>query len=85
MTTIGPESFYFGGEPFAVLLAALLFDAVVGGLPGLRETLALPETGLGKIVTWLDGRLNRSHRSAANRAMRGAAVVTITAAAAFAA
>lgn len=85
MTTLGPESFYFGGEPFAVLLAALLFDAVLAGLPGLRETLALPEIGLGKIVTWLDGRLNRSHRSAPNRAMRGAAVVTITAAAAFAA
>ncbi len=84
MTTLGPESFYGGGEPFAVLLAALIIDAVLAGLPGLREALAAPEAALGTIVAWLDSRLNRARRSATSRAVRGAVVVAIAATAAFA-
>ncbi len=85
MTTLGPENFYGGGVPLAVLLAALLLDAVFAGLPGLRGVFAAPEAALGAIVSWLDGRLNRDRRSAANRVVRGAVAVLVVAAAAFAA
>jgi adenosylcobinamide-phosphate synthase len=83
MATIGPESFYGGGIPLGVLLAALLVDAVFAGIPGLRQVLAAPEAALGAIVSWLDGRLNRDRRTAASRAVRGAVSVVLVAALAF--
>lgn len=84
MTTFGPESFYGGGVPSGVLLAALLLDAVLAGLPGLRQAFAVPEAILGALVSWLDLRLNRDSRSTASRVARGTAVVLIIAALAFA-
>ena len=63
MTTLGPESFYGAAVPAGVLLAALLLDAVFGGIPGLRQAFALPETTLGAVVSWLLlKRLNRVDR-----------------------
>ena len=85
MTMLGPESFYGGGVPLGVLLAALLVDAVFAGIPGLRSLFAVPEAALGAIVSWCDGRLNRDRRSAASRMVRGTVAVLVVTAAAFAA
>ncbi len=83
MTTLGPDTFYGGGAPLTVVLAALLADAALAGLPGLRQALATPEALLGSMVSWLDRRLNRDRRSTASRTVRGMVVVTLATALAF--
>jgi adenosylcobinamide-phosphate synthase len=85
MTTIGPESFYGGAAPLAVLLAALLLDAVLAGIPGLRQAFRVPEAALGAMMSWFDRRLNRARRSVASRVVRGTVGVLIIATLAFAA
>lgn len=67
--------------PPLVLLAALLIDAIVGEFGPLFRVLPHPVAMIGAVTGWLDRRLNRERRAAATRAVRGAVVVLILAAA----
>jgi adenosylcobinamide-phosphate synthase len=60
-----------------LLLAALCLDAVVGGSPLLWRALPHPVRVIGGLVGWLDRKLNREHRSPADRRRRGALTVIV--------
>lgn len=62
-------------DALTIILLALLSDGVIGWLPGLRQIFGAPVAGMEALARWLDGRLNRSQRSAANRKFRGAIAV----------
>ena len=64
----------------AVLLAALLLDALVGDPRWLFRHLPHPVALIGGLVGWLDRRLNRPERTEASRAMRGLVVTLFVAA-----
>lgn len=63
-------------DPLFLWLLVLAADALFAGLPGIRRVLAAPLAGVGRLTMWLDRRLNRETRSAVNRMMRGAIVVS---------
>ena len=65
--------------PPIVLLAALLIDAIVGEFGPLFRVLPHPVALIGGLTGWLDRRLNREHRAASARAVRGAVVVLLLA------
>ena len=67
--------------PPLVLLAALLIDAIVGEFGPLFRVLPHPVAIIGALTAWLDRRLNRERRAAATRALRGAVVLVVLAAA----
>jgi adenosylcobinamide-phosphate synthase len=67
--------------PPLVLLAALLIDAIVGEFGPLFRVLPHPVAMIGAITDWLDRRLNRERRAAGARALRGAVVLVVLAAA----
>ncbi len=67
-------------DPVGIVLIALSCDAVLAGIPGFRLILGLPAEAVGGAVAWFDTRLNRPHRSATNRKLRGALVVLLIAA-----
>jgi len=67
--------------PPIVLLAALLIDAIVGEFGPLFRIVPHPVAMIGAVTGWLDRQLNRERRAAATRAVRGAFVVLIFAAA----
>ena len=75
---------YISGTGPTLLVLALAGDALLAGLPGFRHLFQAPTTILGQAVRWLDTRLNRPHRSAADRFIRGAIVVTVIVAGAVA-
>jgi adenosylcobinamide-phosphate synthase len=58
----------------ALLLGALLLDALVGDPRWLFRYVPHPVALIGGLVGWLDRRLNRPQRSAASRGMRGLVV-----------
>lgn len=60
-----------------VLIAGTLANAVLAGIPGLRQILAAPGAAVDGIASWLDRRLNRPGRSTANRAIRGGVVALL--------
>src|ERR1041384_6076500 len=73
-----------GFNPLLLLLAALAFDMVAGGLPGLPRFVPHPVQIRGRAVTWFDVRLNRERRSDQARLVRGAVTVAaLVGAAAF--
>lgn len=60
--------------PLILLLIALIADALIAGLPGLRRGLAAPMAGFRAIASWFDARLNRARRGAGALRIRGALV-----------
>jgi adenosylcobinamide-phosphate synthase len=58
----------------ALLLAALLLDALVGDPRWLFRYLPHPVALIGSLVGWFDRRLNRPQRTAASRTIRGLVV-----------
>jgi len=65
-----------GADSLFLWLLVLAVDALFAGLPGFRRVLAAPLAGVGRLTIWLDRRLNRETRSAVNRMMRGAIVIS---------
>ncbi len=63
-------------DPLFLWLLVLAADALFAGLPGIRRVLAAPLAGVGRLTIWFDRRLNRERRSAVNRMIRGAIVVS---------
>ncbi len=61
----------------ALLLLALLLDAVVGDMRPLFRVIPHPVAIVGGAVGFLDRRLNRHHRSDRARAVRGTVVVIL--------
>jgi len=59
--------------PLLLLLAALLIDAIVGDPQPLWRTIPHPVAIIGRLIGWLDSKLNREHRSPLDRRLRGAA------------
>jgi adenosylcobinamide-phosphate synthase len=59
---------------FVVVLVAV---SVLAWLPGIGRALAAPLDAVADVVGWFDRRLNRTDRSAANRAARGLLVLVI--------
>lgn len=66
-------------DPVGIVLIALLCDAVLAGIPGIRQVLALPALAVDGAARWFDTRLNRPQRGATSRKMRGALVVVLVA------
>jgi adenosylcobinamide-phosphate synthase len=67
--------FYAQGGPVApllLLLAALVIDAVIGDPPFLWRNVPHPVMIIGRAIGLLDAKLNRPHRSALDRRLRGA-------------
>jgi adenosylcobinamide-phosphate synthase len=57
-----------------ILLAALLLDALIGDPPALWRLIPHPVALIGAVVEALERKLNRTHRSGADRRIRGALV-----------
>lgn len=60
--------------PLVVIFAALVVDAIVGGLPGVRSLLETPRMMIGALAGWFDDKLNRRARGRGALRMRGALV-----------
>ncbi len=59
------------GDGLSLLLIALLADAVLGGIPGLRELLGAPLAFVRAVAGGLERRLNRERRGPRTRMVRG--------------
>jgi len=70
-------------DALAILLAALLLDALIGDPPFLWRRLPHPVVLIGRVIHLLDRKLNRDSRSDADRRLRGAAAALGLAAAAL--
>ena len=66
-------------DPLVLLLLALVLDAAVGGMGPVFKVLPHPVVLFGKLIGWLDLKLNRAHRTPADRAIRGAVTVVFVA------
>ncbi|MEE8445223.1 MAG: cobalamin biosynthesis protein [Alphaproteobacteria bacterium] len=66
--------------PLVLLLIALIADALISGLPGLRQGLAAPMAGFRAIALWFDAKLNRARRGGGALRIRGALVALMIAA-----
>ena len=64
-------------DPLVLLLLALLLDAYLGDTPWLFKRIRHPVGMLGAVIAWLDEKLNREKRTAADRAARGALTVLL--------
>ena len=69
-------------DPFALALAALAVDAVVGDPPGLYRRVPHPVAVIGGGIAFLDARLNDPAVSDARRLARGGAAALLVVAAA---
>ena len=67
----------FDADTLFLWLLVIAADALFAWLPGIRHFLAAPLAGAAALTDWLDQRLNREKRSAANRLIRGAVVVLV--------
>jgi adenosylcobinamide-phosphate synthase len=70
-------------DALAILLAALFVDALLGDPPLLWRRLPHPVALIGRVIHFLDRKLNRGSRSGADRRLRGAVVALGMAAAAL--
>ncbi len=68
------------GDGLSLLLIAFLADAVLGGIPGVREVLAAPLALVRATAGALERRLNRERRGPRTRLVRGAIVAVVFAA-----
>lgn len=69
----GPDAF----DPLILLLLALLLDAYLGDLPVIFKRIPHPVALLGRVIDWLDRKLNREKRGNMDRAVRGAVAVLV--------
>ena len=58
-------------DPLLILLLALVLDVLVGDMPVLFAAIPHPVAALGRLIAFLDQRLNRENRDARTRATRG--------------
>ncbi|MCG8510581.1 MAG: cobalamin biosynthesis protein [Rhodospirillales bacterium] len=72
----------YGFDPAVLLLSAMALDAALGGFTSAFRFLPHPEAQLRRVVSALEGKLNREKRSAVDRAIRGALVAIFGVAAA---
>lgn len=61
-------------DPLIILLLGLVLDAVVGDMPALFGIVPHPVAVVGRLIGFLEQRLNRENRDAATRSSRGALV-----------
>lgn len=61
-------------DPLIILLLGLVLDALVGDMPALFHVVPHPVAVVGRLIGFLDRRLNRETRDDATRASRGALV-----------
>lgn len=66
-------------DPLIILLLGLVLDAVVGDMPALFRVVPHPVVLVGRLIGFLDQRLNRETRDSATRSSRGALVVAFVA------
>jgi adenosylcobinamide-phosphate synthase len=66
-----------GGVP--LVLAAILIEAAIGALPGLRGALNAPAAATAAAAGWFERRLNRARRGTRMLAVRGLVVVIVLA------
>ena len=64
-------------DPIIVVLAALVADALLAGVPGIRQVSDAVTASLRAAALWVETRLNRPHRSRRSRLVRGALVVAV--------
>lgn len=69
---IWPSAAY---DPFLILFLALLLDMAVGEMPWLYRFIPHPVVAMGRLISFLDRRLNRPQRSFADRRARGVGVL----------
>lgn len=69
-----PES---GLDPVFILFLALIADAVVGDMQPLFRYVAHPVVLVGKLVEFLEPRLNRAERATSTRFLRGGLLVLV--------
>ncbi len=62
-------------DPLFILLAGLALDAAVGDMRPLFRLVPHPVAALGRLIGFLDHRLNRESRTAEARRLRGVVVV----------
>ncbi|MDP6788565.1 MAG: cobalamin biosynthesis protein [Rhodospirillales bacterium] len=74
MFTMGLAGARPGFDPLALLLVALAVEAIVGEARVLFRVVPHPVAGLEALIATLERKLNRHHRSPADRALRGALV-----------
>ena len=67
----------FTFDPFALALAALAVDAVVGDPPALYRRVPHPVAAIGRGIAFLDARFNNAAVSDARRLVRGGAVALL--------
>ncbi|MCH7936493.1 MAG: cobalamin biosynthesis protein CobD [Proteobacteria bacterium] len=68
-----------GFDPLVLLLLALVVEAYVGEAKIFFKAVPHPVRVIGNLIGFLDRKLNRENRSAADRAVRGALVVVFVA------
>ena len=77
MFTFGMLEARAGFDPLILLLMALVLDAYIGDGGWLLRRVPHPVVVIGRMVGFLDKKLNRDHRSQMDRALRGAALVGV--------
>lgn len=64
-------------DPAILLFAALLLDALAGDMPALFRRVPHPVVLVGRLVAWLERRLNRPYRGRRDRRVRGAVTTVL--------
>ncbi len=71
MFTFGLSGGANGLDPLALMLIAMILDALIGGVRIMPGLMPHPVEIIGALVDLLDRRLNRAHRTQTDRAVRG--------------
>ncbi|HJS31366.1 MAG TPA: adenosylcobinamide-phosphate synthase CbiB [Alphaproteobacteria bacterium] len=66
-------------DPLLVLLAALALDAAAGEMRFVFRRVPHPVAALGRLIEWLEARLNRPQRPPATRRWRGVLTIALAA------
>jgi len=77
MFTMGLAGAQPGFDPLALLLIALALDAVIGEARVLFRAVPHPVAALEGMIAIMERKLNRQHRSPADRALRGVLVTVV--------
>ncbi len=75
MFTFGLAGDIHGFDPLVLLVIALIIETAIGDARLLFKLIPHPVVLIGRLVGWLDRKLNRDGRSQMDRAIRGALVV----------